>query len=242
MSTPSSRIASIASGLTCVASVPALKGSKRSPARYPSSPSAIWDRAELWVQRKSTRDLPPASGTLGLHVQLQVFGGLGEQVPGGVPAQRVEAPPAAPLLVHEPGPLELLHVVGDLRLARPEVRLELADADAGVLVRGRDAAVGQAAATPPPGHHPQHPDPDGIRERPPERDAPSHPRLVVDVPRRPAVLRDHAQALPPHRLPRLRLAGADEGAGSRHPPERVALLLRVQALYHPGLLHGRYLH
>src|SRR4028118_2186439 len=178
MSTPSSRIASIASGLTCVASVPALKGSKRSPARYPSSPSAIWDRAELWVQRKSTRDLPPALGTLGLHVHPQVFGGLGKQVPGGVPAQRVEAPPAAPLLVYEPGPLELLHVVGDLRLAHPEVRLELAAADTGVLVRGRDAAVGQAAATPPLGHHPEHPDPEGIRERPPRgrRAAPPPPR------------------------------------------------------------------
>src|SRR4028119_1543691 len=159
MSTPNAFIASIASGLTCVASVPALKGSKRSPARCPSSPSAIWERAELWVQRKSTRDLPPASGTLGLHGHPQVFGDLGEQAPGGVPAQRVEAPPAAPLLVHEPGPLKLLHVVGDLRLAHPEVRLELADADAGVLVRGRDAAVGQAAATRPPAPHPPTPAP-----------------------------------------------------------------------------------
>src|SRR3712207_971602 len=55
MSTPSSAIARIARGRTRVASVPALYASKRSPARWRSSPSAICERAELWVQRKSTR-------------------------------------------------------------------------------------------------------------------------------------------------------------------------------------------
>ena len=55
MSTPASAIARIASGCTRVASVPALAASKRSPARARSQPSAIWLRAELCVQRKSTR-------------------------------------------------------------------------------------------------------------------------------------------------------------------------------------------
>src|SRR3954454_12064512 len=55
MSTSSSRIASIASGRTWVASVPAEYASKRSPPRWRSNPSAIWLRAELWVQRKRTR-------------------------------------------------------------------------------------------------------------------------------------------------------------------------------------------
>ena len=48
-------IARTASGLTPRASVPALATSKRSAVRRRSSPSAIWLRAELCVQRKSTR-------------------------------------------------------------------------------------------------------------------------------------------------------------------------------------------
>src|SRR5947209_10486306 len=57
MLTPISRIARIAMGRTCVASVPAENASKRSPARWRSKPSAIWLRAELCVQRNSTRRL-----------------------------------------------------------------------------------------------------------------------------------------------------------------------------------------
>src|SRR3712207_9297605 len=106
MSTPISRIASIASGLTRVASVPALKGSKRSPARCPSSPSAIWERAELWVQRKSTRVGPGVSAIARSHVQPEVVGGLGDQALRRGPVQRVEAPPAPPLFLDEPGLLE----------------------------------------------------------------------------------------------------------------------------------------
>src|SRR5687767_7192413 len=55
MSTPTSAIARTARGRTRVRSVPALWTSKRSPPRWRSQPSAIWERAELWVQRKSTR-------------------------------------------------------------------------------------------------------------------------------------------------------------------------------------------
>src|SRR3972149_5054277 len=47
-------MARIARGWTRVASVPALATSKRSPARARRNASAIWLRAELWVQRKST--------------------------------------------------------------------------------------------------------------------------------------------------------------------------------------------
>src|SRR5215210_5691620 len=108
MSTPISRIVSTASGLTRVASVPALNASKRAPARCRSRPSAIWERAELWVHRKRTRDLPFASAIAGLQAQPEVVGGLGEQAFGGAPVQRVEAPPAPLLFVHEPCLLELL--------------------------------------------------------------------------------------------------------------------------------------
>src|SRR5581483_11983175 len=55
MSIPSSAIARIASGRTRVASVPALNAWKRSPPRWRSRPSAIWLRAELWVQTNRTR-------------------------------------------------------------------------------------------------------------------------------------------------------------------------------------------
>src|SRR5215471_12620146 len=54
---PTSAMARMASGCTEVFSVPALPASKRSPAMERSHPSAIWLRAELCVQRKSTRDL-----------------------------------------------------------------------------------------------------------------------------------------------------------------------------------------
>src|SRR5512133_562407 len=54
MSMPLSSIALTANGLTCVASVPALITSKRSPARWRSRPSAICERAELWVHKNRT--------------------------------------------------------------------------------------------------------------------------------------------------------------------------------------------
>src|SRR5215475_2413922 len=54
---PSSPMARMASGCTEVFSVPALPASKRSSAIERSRPSAIWLRAELCVQRNSTRDL-----------------------------------------------------------------------------------------------------------------------------------------------------------------------------------------
>src|SRR5215831_15710280 len=54
---PTSAMARMASGCTEVFSVPALPASNRSPAMERSHPSAIWLRAELCVQRKSTRDL-----------------------------------------------------------------------------------------------------------------------------------------------------------------------------------------
>ena len=60
--------------------------------------------------------------------------------------------------------LELAQVVGDLGLGHIESPLELADADAGALVFGRNVAVGQLATTAPGGHHPEHPDPDRVRE------------------------------------------------------------------------------
>src|SRR3712207_6397750 len=200
MSTPTSRIASMASGRTRVFSVPALEASKRSPAMCRSSPSAICERAELWVQRKSTRDRSRVSATAQLHVQPEVVGGIGDQAPGGGPVQRVEAPPAPPLFSDEPGLPELLHVVGDLGLAHPEVRLELADADAGVLILGRHAAVGQAAAPAAPRHHPEHPYPYGVGEGAPERDEAPDPRLVVHDPQGTPVLRNDARYLLRHRL------------------------------------------
>ena len=54
MSIPISAIASIAFGFTDLGSVPALITSKRSPPRGRSSPSAIWLRHELAVQRNNT--------------------------------------------------------------------------------------------------------------------------------------------------------------------------------------------
>jgi hypothetical protein len=54
MPTPSSAIAATASGLTEVASLPALITSKRSPARRRRLPSAMWEQADLWVQTNRT--------------------------------------------------------------------------------------------------------------------------------------------------------------------------------------------
>src|SRR6266508_4923270 len=55
MSIPASAIAWTASGCRPRASVPALCASKRSPASALRKPSAICERAELCVHRKSTR-------------------------------------------------------------------------------------------------------------------------------------------------------------------------------------------
>jgi hypothetical protein len=55
MSIPTSAMARTASGWTPRASVPALAASQRPPVSVRSHASAIWLRAELWVQRNSTR-------------------------------------------------------------------------------------------------------------------------------------------------------------------------------------------
>src|SRR5215212_8385633 len=94
----------------------------------------------------------------------QAIRGLAEQLPGGLPVEGVEAPLPTPLFAHQPGVLELPHVVGDLRLAHAEVVLELADADALVPLVRRDAGAGEVAAAPTVGHHAEHPHPYGVRE------------------------------------------------------------------------------
>src|SRR5919112_1327354 len=178
MSTPSSSIARMAKGLTRVASVPALCASKRSPARWRSSPSAICERAELWVHRNRTLSRSPASAAAAttpaplLGSGEQVIGGLAEQLPRGLPVEGVKAPLPAPLFAHQPRILELLHVVGDFRLTHAEVVLELADADAFVLVFGWNPQIRQVAAAPAFGHHGEHPHPDGVGESTPQGDEP----------------------------------------------------------------------
>src|SRR5919112_160804 len=170
MSMPISSIALMARGLTRVASVPALCASKRSPARVLSSPSAICERAELWVQRNRTLTRSPASAAVATgHAPLlgsgeQAVGGLAQQLSGGLPVEGVEGPLPAPLLAHEPRVLELPHVVGDLRLAHREDILELADADALLPFRHGHSGGGEVAATPALGHHGEHPHPYGVGE------------------------------------------------------------------------------
>ena len=44
--------------------------------------------------------------------------------------------------MYQPGLFELAEVIGDLRLTHVEIPLELADANAGVLIPGRNAADG----------------------------------------------------------------------------------------------------
>src|SRR5687768_4086529 len=133
MSMSISSIALTASGLTRVASVPALMALKRSPARCLSSPSAIWLLAELWVQRNRTLLLCGTSAALTDHAPLfgageQTVGGFAQEIAGDLPIEGVEGPLPSPLLLDQPRVLKLLHVVGDLRLAHAEVLLELADA------------------------------------------------------------------------------------------------------------------
>src|SRR5215208_4146456 len=143
ISTPISAMTETASGLTRVASVPELNTSKRSPAMPLNNPSTIWERAELWVHRNRTRVLSFArrSAIIAWYA-VQMGRGLGEELSCGRPVERVEAPFAAPLLMHQPCRFELAKMIGDLRLTRIEVSLKLADADASVLIPCRNAAVG----------------------------------------------------------------------------------------------------
>src|SRR5215212_2757950 len=165
MSMAISSIALIACGLTRVASVPALLASKRSPARYLSSPSAIWLLAELWLHRNRTLHLcatPALSAATNAPTLLlrnflgpreQPIGGHTKQLSGGLPIERVEGPLPAPLLAYQPCILELLDVVGHLRLAHAEDFLELADADALFPFVGGHARVRKVAAAASLGHH-----------------------------------------------------------------------------------------
>src|SRR5215203_3455645 len=182
MSTPISSIALIASGLTRVASVPALCDSKRSPARCLSRPSAIWLLAELWVHRNRTlaRSPPSAAATdyaPPLGSREQAVRGLAQQLCSRLPVQGVEAPFPAPIFAHQPSVLELLHVVRDLRLAHREDLLELADANTLLALLGRDARTREVAAAPPLGHHGQHPHPYWVGEGASQRDETVHPFL-----------------------------------------------------------------
>src|SRR5215212_1537957 len=186
MSTPISLIALRASGLTCVASVPALIASKRSPARCLSSPSAICERAELWVQRNRTLDRSPDSAAVTDHAPLlgtgeQPLGGLTEQPACGLPVEGVEAPLPSPLLLHQSSVLELLHVVGDLRLTHAEVLLELTDADSLIPLRCGYAGGGEVAAATAVGHHGEHPHPYGVREGVAQGDEPVDPEPLGGV-------------------------------------------------------------
>src|SRR5215211_4312404 len=170
MSMPIPSIAIMASGLTRVASVPAENASKQSPDKCLSSPSAIWLLAELWVHRNRTLlFFCGASAAATGHAPLfgageQAIGGLAEQRPGDLPVERVEGPLPAPLLAHQPRVLELLHVVGDLRLAHAEDLLKLADAYALFAFVGGDAGDGEIAAAAAVGHHGEHPHPYGVAE------------------------------------------------------------------------------
>src|SRR5829696_6371487 len=119
MSTPISSIALIASGLTRVASVPALCDSKRSPARCLSRPSAIWLLAELWVHRNRTLARSPTSAAATDYAPPLGSGdkavrGLAQQPACRLRVQGVEAPPPAPIFAHQRRIHELLHVIGEL--------------------------------------------------------------------------------------------------------------------------------
>src|SRR5215203_1573672 len=168
MSTPVSSIALMARGLTWVASVPALCASKQCPARWRSRPSAICERAELCVHRNRTLVRSPASAAAATHTPLleagqQMIGGFAKQFACGLPIEGEEAPLPTPLLAYQPRVLELLHVIGDLRLAHAEVVLELADADALLPLFGGDSGAGEVAAAAAVGHHGEHPHPYGVR-------------------------------------------------------------------------------
>src|ERR687897_711816 len=205
MSTPTSSIALMARGLTWVASVPALCASKQSPARWRSRPSAICERAELCVHRNRTLVRPPASAAAATHTPLleagqQMIGGFAKQFACGLPIEGVEGPLPAPLLAHQPRVLELLHVVGDLRLAHAEVLLELADADALLPFCRGHAGGGEVAATAAVGHHGEHPHPYGIGEGAPQGDELLHPFFGASL-AGPILLHD-PELLGTHSVPR----------------------------------------
>jgi hypothetical protein len=98
----------IASGLTEVAPVPALWTSNLSPARWRSSPSAICERAELWVHKKSTLGCLSATLTAAMFVptrgvERKVSGRLTQRIAGGFSVERIEAPLPALLFPDEAG-------------------------------------------------------------------------------------------------------------------------------------------
>src|SRR5215211_1574817 len=137
--------------------------------KVPEQPSAICERAELWVQRNRTLDRSPDSAAVTDHAALlgtrdQAVGGLTEQPACGLPVEGVEAPLPSPLLLHQSRVLELLHVIGDLRLAHGEVLLKLTDADTLIPLRHGHVGVGEVAATAALGHHGEHPHPYGVGE------------------------------------------------------------------------------
>src|SRR5215204_3200027 len=193
MSTPISSIARTASGLMWVASVPALCGSKRSPPRWRSRASAIWLLAELWVHRNRTLARSPTSAATGhappLGSREQAVRGLAEQLRSSLPVEGVEAPLPTPLLAHQPAILELLHVIGDFRLAHAELVLELADADALLPLDSRDARIREVAAAAPLGHHGEHPHPYGVRKGTAQGNEPIH-TLILGFPAGAVLLHD----------------------------------------------------
>src|SRR5215212_6606337 len=130
----------------------------------------------------------------------QALRGLAEQLPGGLPVEGVEAPLPTPLLAHQPGVLELPHVVGDLRLAHADVALELADADALVLLARRYTRAGEVAAPPTLGHHAEHPHPYGVGESLAQGDEPVHPFLGA-IPTEGVLFYD-PELFSAHRVPR----------------------------------------
>src|SRR5918992_2861671 len=194
MSTPISSIARTASGLTWVASVPALCGSKRSPPRCRSRASAIWLLAELWVHRNRTLTRSPTSAAATGHTPPfgsgeQAVRSLAQQLSCRLPVEGVEAPLPPPLFAHQPCVLELLHVVGDLRLAHAELVLELADADALLPLNSRNAGVREVAAAAAVGHHVEHPHPYGVRKGAAQGDEPIH-TPILGVPEGTVLLHD----------------------------------------------------
>src|SRR5215218_4198967 len=119
----------------------------------------------------------------------QPLGGFAQKLAGGIPIERVEGPLPAPLLAHESRVLELLHVVGDLRLSHAEVLLELADADALLILFGGHTGGGEVAAASSLGHHGEHPQPYGVGDGAAQRDQPVH-AFLREVPVDAVLLQD----------------------------------------------------
>src|SRR5262245_26522081 len=100
---PSSPMARMASGCTDVFSVPALPASKRSPAMERSKPSAIWLRAELCVQRNSTRDLAMSASRRLVDQTLHDDAVAPLALELAVTVIRADDPEAAPLMKSQTG-------------------------------------------------------------------------------------------------------------------------------------------